>query len=348
MRLLLAGSFLAFTATGCLVMPPPPSYDPAAVQRAQLGAQSQVDDHVSGRLDRARADAKKGGAREAIVFAKEVENTFHTGMNARGKVDGAALTNEAVGYLEAAAKANVADAPRLFAAKGSLLVTAGRKDDGQRALEDSLALTPNLWPVGKLLELYSEAGRAQDVTNVCKKVRPVVKTDEERYALLDQCLHWSHAASPEGGLAWAPKDDVGFYKQARAAEERKAQAENEAWRKKQEEDRERLQASFSKPEQGHGGGGHAGAGNAPPSGPVSVTIRSQCSKTVRVFYGSKPKFGSGTTSSVSSNSISSHSFQPGDQMWIVDEHDNGISNATVSSGTREIEVTSSCTGLVTR
>ena len=39
-----------------------------------------------------------------------------------------------------------------------------------------------------------------------------------------------------------------------------------------------------------------------PAGPVSVTIRSACSKTVKVFYGDKPKFGSGTYSSISSNS----------------------------------------------
>jgi hypothetical protein len=88
---------------------------------------------------------------------------------------------------------------------------------------------------------------------------------------------------------------------------------------------------------------------APPAaGPVSVTIRSQCGKTVRVFYGDKPKFGSGTTSTISSNSSQSHSFKPGDQMWIVDDHDNGVSNATVSPTTRELEIGASCTGIVTR
>jgi hypothetical protein len=148
----------------------------------------------------------------------------------------------------------------------------------------------------------------------------------------------------EGGLAWAAKEDVAFYKQTRAAEERKAQADNEAWRRKQDEDRERLAASFSKPGP-ISGSPHA---NSAPAGPVSVTIRSKCAKTVRVFFGSKPKFGSGTTSSISSNSLRSHSFQPGDQMWIVDEHDNGVSNASISSSTRELEITASCAGLVTR
>jgi hypothetical protein len=85
-----------------------------------------------------------------------------------------------------------------------------------------------------------------------------------------------------------------------------------------------------------------------PAGPVSVTIRSSCSQTVKVFYGNKPKFGSGTYSSISSNSVQSHSFQPGDQLWIVDDSENGISNATVSSSTRELEITSSCTGISSR
>ncbi len=80
---------------------------------------------------------------------------------------------------------------------------------------------------------------------------------------------------------------------------------------------------------------------------VSVTIKSSCSKTVRVFYGEKPKFGSGTYSTVSSNSRSSHTFKPGDQMWIVDDKDNGLSNASVSEGTKEIEILSSCSGMKT-
>jgi hypothetical protein len=75
---------------------------------------------------------------------------------------------------------------------------------------------------------------------------------------------------------------------------------------------------------------------------VSVTVRSQCSKTVRVFFGQKPKFGSGRTSSVSSNSVSNESFNTGDMMWIVDESDNGLASTTVSSSTHEITVGSDC------
>ena len=82
--------------------------------------------------------------------------------------------------------------------------------------------------------------------------------------------------------------------------------------------------------------------------PVSVTIRSKCSKTVKVFYGKDPKFGSGTRSSVSSNSVSSHTFRPGEQFWVVDDNDRGLGNAVASAGTREFEILASCTGIATR
>lgn len=92
----------------------------------------------------------------------------------------------------------------------------------------------------------------------------------------------------------------------------------------------------------------SGGGEAPPpAGPtvVSVSIRSACSQTVRVFYGDKPKFGSGTYSSISSNSVQSKSFQPGDMVWIVDSSDNGLSSVTVTENTREIEVSPNCDSL---
>lgn len=75
---------------------------------------------------------------------------------------------------------------------------------------------------------------------------------------------------------------------------------------------------------------------------VSVTLRNGCSNTVKVFFGDKPKFGSGRYSSLSGNSRTNQSFEPGDMIWIVDDGQNGIDSVTVEAGTREIEVASSC------
>ena len=79
---------------------------------------------------------------------------------------------------------------------------------------------------------------------------------------------------------------------------------------------------------------------AQPAAPtvVSVTIRSACSKTVRVFYGDKPKFGSGTTSSISSNSVQSKSMKPGEMIWVVDDNDNGLGGVSISEATRTVEI----------
>lgn len=81
-----------------------------------------------------------------------------------------------------------------------------------------------------------------------------------------------------------------------------------------------------------------------PSEPatVSITLRNSCSKTVKVFFGDKPKFGSGRYSSLSSNSRTNQTFKPGDQLWIVDDGQNGIENVKVEAGMKEIEVASSC------
>lgn len=102
------------------------------------------------------------------------------------------------------------------------------------------------------------------------------------------------------------------------------------------------------PELGAPSSAPASSASAPPPGPVSVTLRNTCKSTVKVFFGDKPKFGSGRYSSMSSNSSTSATFQPGDMFWIVDESENGLSSVTVAEGMREIEILDGCTGMRTR
>ena len=88
----------------------------------------------------------------------------------------------------------------------------------------------------------------------------------------------------------------------------------------------------------------SGEGTASTSGPktVSVSIRSACAKTVPVFYGDKPKFGSGTRSTVSSNSVSNKTFEPGDKVWVTDDKEEGLGSVTIEESTRTIEIGSDC------
>src|SRR2546422_1044587 len=94
---------------------------PANYAAAKANADAQVDSLMASRIEKARANAKSGGAKEAWTFAKEVENAYQTNMVSRGKVDGPALVDEAIGYLDAAPKS---DQPQMLAEKGSLLITA--------------------------------------------------------------------------------------------------------------------------------------------------------------------------------------------------------------------------------
>lgn len=99
-----------------------------------------------------------------------------------------------------------------------------------------------------------------------------------------------------------------------------------------------------------GGGDPAGETSAPPApqGPVSVDIHNTCPNNVKVFYGDRPKWGSGTYSSIESNSIESHSFNAGEMMWIVDDEENGLSSTSVGPGMHEIDILPSCTGFQVR
>ncbi len=81
---------------------------------------------------------------------------------------------------------------------------------------------------------------------------------------------------------------------------------------------------------------------------ASVTIRSACSKTAKVFYGDKPGFSSGTQSSISSNSVQSKTFRIGDQMWVTDDSGKALDSVRVESGTRNIEILSSCSSISSR
>jgi hypothetical protein len=87
-----------------------------------------------------------------------------------------------------------------------------------------------------------------------------------------------------------------------------------------------------------------------PSGPrpVSVTIHSRCKRTVRIFQGKKPKWGSGRYGRHSANSISSYSGREGDMIWIVDDRNNGLGATTLTAGVRNLVILPSCTGFAPR
>jgi hypothetical protein len=181
------------------------------------------------RMDRmekahARALAAPGSASEAGAFAFELTMLYSQGIAQRQKV-APTLVDEAAGCLDSAKDALPDEAPDLLARKGELLLAAGRNDDGIRALRDSIAARPNLRAFNLLAKNYQARNETAEVAPLCKKILPAMKSDESRYAVLDDCIKYSGAASTEAGLRWAPAKDVAFYKaRKRDLEARSARA----------------------------------------------------------------------------------------------------------------------------
>ncbi len=80
----------------------------------------------------------------------------------------------------------------------------------------------------------------------------------------------------------------------------------------------------------------------------SMSLKSECSHTVKLFLGKKPRFGSGETRTISSNSINSFSGTAGKMFWIVDASGNGVSSYVASAGSQSIKILASCSGFAPR
>lgn len=87
-----------------------------------------------------------------------------------------------------------------------------------------------------------------------------------------------------------------------------------------------------------------------PMAPSSIEVRNTCSKTVQLFIGEKPKFGSGTKTSIGSNTTTTFPRKPDGTavVWIIDDKENGIQSANVGVDTKRVEIGSSCTDLTAK
>jgi len=163
---------------------------------------------------RARALAAPGGSMEASDFASHVTMLFTQGVSKRRQVP-PALIDEAVQCLDQAKAAKPDDAADLLVRKGELLLAAGRSEPGAGALRESISIRPNLRAFTPLARFYAAQKQSPELVALCRKALPAMKSDESRYAVLDDCLKYSGATAPEVGLGWAPPKEVTFYKARR-------------------------------------------------------------------------------------------------------------------------------------
>jgi hypothetical protein len=192
---------------------------------------------------RTRAQNAPGGASEASDFASHVTMLFAQGVAKRHAV-APAIIDEAVACLDQAKEAHPDDAADLLVRKGELLIAAGKSEPGAEALRDSIAVHPSLRAFTLLAKFYAAERKSAELTALCKKTLPAMKSEESRYAVLDECLKQSGATAPEAGLGWAPPKEVTFYKARKreldsrlaAAKQQKAKEEAKAEQKEPAKD----------------------------------------------------------------------------------------------------------------
>jgi hypothetical protein len=113
---------------------------------------------------------------------------------------------------------------------------------------------------------------------------------------------------------------------------------------------------------GNGGGGSStSSGDGAPTGrgssttssapsgfvPSTITVHSDCPHTLPLFIGERPKWGSGTKTSISSNTTTTFGRHPDGTatVWIIDDSENGIASAHASPSTQRIEIGRNCTAI---
>jgi hypothetical protein len=204
---------------------PRPKADATAGQSASGANDQRTVDLME--MMRQRALKAPGSAPEALDFAYNVTQLYTQGVTQRRAIS-PTLVAEAVTSLDEARAQQPAMAADLLARKGELLLAAGQPEAGVGALRESIADRPNLRAFKPLIRHYEAAGAGKEIEPLCKRVLPAMKTEENRYLVLDECLKTSGAATPEAGLRWAGARELAFYKarkkelDARAAKQAKA------------------------------------------------------------------------------------------------------------------------------
>lgn len=93
--------------------------------------------------------------------------------------------------------------------------------------------------------------------------------------------------------------------------------------------------------------GTTGASAPPPMTPTSIEVHSDCPKTLPLFVGDKPKFGSGTKTSIGSNTTTTfpRKADGSASIWIIDDKENGVAQASAGPSTRRLVIGRNCTAI---
>jgi len=197
----------------------------AQQRRAETDRQ---DSELEASLIRAESNAERaaGHAREAFELAELVIKSYDSESVKSGRVVPSPFAEKAAASLELAIAADKAHSAALLWTKGKLWRAAGNAELAEAAFRASLIARPRLDALLEFFQMSQGRLSSAEVKDLCKRTRPHVATDEERFALFEASLRYGHSVSVEGGLSWASREDLGWYKrQAAERAERKRAAE---------------------------------------------------------------------------------------------------------------------------
>lgn len=320
---------------------------PQTEAEAKERNQGLVDDAIVKQYDDAlvkqRANPKDLNA--AVALAGQVQVLHELGIVTRRKdLASTVLVANVDAALDGVAATTTEDQTVVLMARGGVYRAAGRIAEAVTALESAFKLTPKAGVAGALLAAYDESGAGKDVvSDVCAKARPNATSDEALYGLLFGCIK---RLGRDGLPFKSAKADLAFYD----AESARQDAENRARDREEQAAQERRFAEMDarRAESQAAAGRQSSGASSPGGGTYSLSLKNECPKTVRLFFGQKPKFGSGTTSSIGANTLQSKSGSVGDLIWIVDASDNGVASYSPRAGSQSVVITSSCTGFAQR
>jgi hypothetical protein len=78
--------------------------------------------------------------------------------------------------------------------------------------------------------------------------------------------------------------------------------------------------------------------------PITVDVHNDCTDSVPLFFGEKPKFGNGTKTSISSNTTTTVPRNSDGTLtiWIIDDQENGLASVHVTKRMKKVEIGRSC------
>jgi len=301
------------------------------------------------REKRTAALAAPGDMAAASAYGDKLYDLLMLNYAQISGVDWKQYLEDAISLLSAAAQASTAPEPAAdaLAHRAAFIHSLGDAPGAVAAMREAFARA-HTFRTGMVRILGVEKKYAEAQT-LCESTRPLAEDEAAAFELIEACLNAAEQKETNAKtLPWVSEAD---WKMCRRLSEERAEARLAARRAEAEADEARHQAwveeENARQSAASTGATTESAGSAGPAR-VSFTLRNTCPRTVKLFYGKTPKFGSGRSSSIGGNTSQSESMNQGDMIWIVDDGGNGISNFGASPGVREVEISSACTGFTVR